>query len=415
MCTRYDFTCFAVKWVLTLSAQQMSTSISHKLFFLIMVLVIPMMMFGAQSPVVDQTADTEHAMFLLILFISLALGVSFMCSIAEAVLLSITPTFIQIRQDRNPRWGNLLHQLRIEKVDRSLAAILTMNTIAHTVGAIEAGVQSAVVFGSNWVGLFSAVMTLAILFFSEIIPKTLGTVYWTSLVGVTSAYIRGLIVLLYPLVIASEGLTRLITKGRPIQHFSRDELIAMAGVGEETGDIEKHESLILQNLFRLQSLNATDIMTPRTVMFTLPHDMLIKDAQSAVEKGVFSRIPIIDGSIDEIRGFVLKDEILAAGSSAKDQTLSDLRRELLAVPDSLLLPALLKLLLDERHHIVLLVDEYGGTKGLVSLEDVLETLLGTEIVDELDSVADMQELARKKGANQIKSLGLDAPENDSGQ
>lgn len=380
-----------------------------------MVLVIPMMMFGAQSPVVDQTADTEHAMFLLILFISLALGVSFMCSIAEAVLLSITPTFIQIRQDRNPRWGNLLHQLRIEKVDRSLAAILTMNTIAHTVGAIEAGVQSAVVFGSNWVGLFSAVMTLAILFFSEIIPKTLGTVYWTSLVGVTSAYIRGLIVLLYPLVIASEGLTRLITKGRPIQHFSRDELIAMAGVGEETGDIEKHESLILQNLFRLQSLNATDIMTPRTVMFTLPHDMLIKDAQSAVEKGVFSRIPIIDGSIDEIRGFVLKDEILAAGSSAKDQTLSDLRRELLAVPDSLLLPALLKLLLDERHHIVLLVDEYGGTKGLVSLEDVLETLLGTEIVDELDSVADMQELARKKGANQIKSLGLDAPENDSGQ
>lgn len=380
-----------------------------------MVLVIPMMTFGAQSPVADQTADTEHAMFLLILFISLALGVSFMCSIAEAVLLSITPTFIQIRQDRNPRWGNLLHQLRIEKVDRSLAAILTMNTIAHTVGAIEAGVQSAVVFGSNWVGLFSAVMTLAILFFSEIIPKTLGTVYWTSLVGVTSAYIRGLIVLLYPLVIASEGLTRLITKGRPIQHFSRDELIAMAGVGEETGDIEKHESLILQNLFRLQSLNATDIMTPRTVMFTLPHDMLIKDAQSAVEKGVFSRIPIIDGSIDEIRGFVLKDEILAAGSSAKDQTLSDLRRELLAVPDSLLLPALLKLLLDERHHIVLLVDEYGGTKGLVSLEDVLETLLGTEIVDELDSVADMQELARKKGANQIKSLGLDAPENDSGQ
>jgi len=390
----------------------MRLPLTKKISILVMV-AYPAIAWGANTiSSFEQPPEGEQALVLLILFVSLALVISFLCSVAEAVLLSITPTYIQIRQDRNPRWGNRLYELRIAKVDRSLAAILTMNTIAHTVGAIEAGVQSAIVFGSKWVGLFSAVMTLAILFFSEIIPKTLGTVYWTKLVGITTTYIRGLVFLLYPLVVASEGLTRLITRGRPIQHFSRDELIAMAGVGEETGGIEKHESHILQNLFRLQSLKVTDIMTPRTVMFVLPQDMTIIDAQGAVEDSPFSRIPIVEGSVDNVEGFVLKDEILAAGQNSGNKTLSDLRRKLIAVPDSLLLPALLKLLLDDRHHLVLVVDEYGGTRGLVSLEDVMETLLGTEIVDELDNVTDMQALARRQGAKQIESLGLkDSEEN----
>lgn len=386
----------------------------QNLISLIILFVIPLSaMAAAPLPAGELPGDIERAKLLLVLFVSLALGISFMCSVAEAVLLSITPTYIQIRQDKNPRWGDILHQLRVDKVDRSLAAILTMNTIAHTVGAIEAGVQSAVVFGSTWVGLFSAIMTLAILFFSEIIPKTLGTVYWPKLVGVTAAYIRTLIALLYPLVLASELLTRLITRGRQVQHFSRDEFIAMAGVGEETGDIEQHESKILHNLFHLQKLKVTDIMTPRTVMFTLSQDMTVSEAQTEVEDSAFSRIPITDGGIDKISGFVLKDEILAAGLNTPDQTLSGLRRELMAVPDSLLLPDMLKLLLDERHHIVLVVDEYGGTKGLVSLEDVMETLLGREIVDELDDVDDMQALAREQGAQHIKAIGLDTPEDES--
>ena len=379
----------------------------------LMALLLPMAALGAGLPPSEgQPTDTEHAKLLLIVFVSLALVVSFMCSVAEAVLLSITPTYIQIRQERNPRWGKILHQLRVEQVDRSLAAILTMNTIAHTVGAIEAGVQSAVVFGNNWVGLFSAIMTLAILFFSEIIPKTLGTVYWPNLVGITAGYIRTLIFLLYPLVVASELLTRLITRGRQVQHFSRDDFIAMVGVAAESGDMEKHESRILNNLFLLQSLRVTDIMTPRTVMFTLPQDLTIDAAQTAVENSAFSRIPVTAGSIDEVTGFVLKDEILAAGLNPQDQTLVELRRELTAVPTSLLLPALLKLLLDQRHHLVLVVDEYGGTKGLVSLEDVMETLLGTEIVDELDNFTDMQALARKQGAQRIKSMGLEPPSED---
>ncbi len=386
----------------------MIDSNSHKASILYILLAIPVVTLGMSPSIAgNQAVDAEQAWTLLILFVGIALGMSFMCSIAEAVLLSITPTYIQIRQDKNPRWGKVLHQLRVEKVDRSLAAILTMNTIAHTVGAIEAGVQSAVIFGSNRVGLFSAIMTLAILFFSEIIPKTLGTVYWPSLVGITAVYIRTLIFLLYPLVLVSELLTRLITRGRQIQHFSRDEFIAMASVGTETGDIEKHESKILHNLFMLQSMTVTEIMTPRTVMFSLPHDMLIGEAQYAVEDSAFSRIPIVDGSIDDVTGFVLKDEILAAGESAQKNSLSDLQRELAAIPHSLHLPALLKLLLTEHHQIVLVVDEYGGTKGLVSLEDVMETLLGTEIVDELDDVTDMQALARREAAKRIDSLGLD--------
>ena len=256
-------------------------------------------------------------------------------------------------------------------------------------------------------------MTLAILFFSEIIPKTLGTVYWPELVRITVGYIRILIFLLYPLVVASELVTRLITRGKPIQRFSRDELIAMAGVGEETGDLELHESRILHNVFQLQSMKVTDIMTPRTVMFTLPQSMPLGEAQTEVEDSAFSRIPIFNEGIDEITGFVLKDEILAAGEDTEGKILSDLRRDLYAVPDSVLLPALLKLLLDKRRHLVLVVDEFGGTKGLVSLEDLLETLLGTEIVDELDNVTDMQELAKKQAAKRIESLGLDEPEDKS--
>ncbi len=392
----------------------MIESISHKASILFIVLAIPAVTLGMTPASIGyQAADTEQTWTLLILFVGLALGISFMCSIAEAVLLSITPTYIQIRRDKNPIWGKVLYRLRVEKVDRSLAAILTMNTIAHTVGAIEAGVQSALIFGSNRVGLFSAIMTLTILFFSEIIPKTLGTVYWPSLVGITTAYIRTLIFLLYPLVLVSELLTQLITRGRQIQHFSRDEFIAMANVGTETGDIEKYESKILHNLFLLQSMKVTEIMTPRTVMFSLPDNMPIAEAQSTVEDSAFSRIPIFDRSIDAVTGFVLKDEILAAGESAQKHSLSDLRRELRAIPHSLLLPALLKLLLTEHHQIVLVVDEYGGTKGLVSLEDVMETLLGTEIIDELDNVTDMQALARKEAAKRIDSLGLNYPEDKS--
>jgi len=349
----------------------------------------------------------------------MALGISFLCSVAEAVLLSITPTYIQKQHEKLPRWGERLQQLRQDRVDRSLAAILTMNTIAHTVGAIEAGVQSAAVFGNKWVGLFSAVMTLAILYFSEIIPKTLGAVHWPRLVRITVLYIRILIVLLYPLVLVSERITRLITRGKSIQRFGREEFIAMVSIGEQTGGIARHESRIIRNLFLLRSLKVSDIMTPRTVLHSLPINMPLAEAQDSIQDSAFSRIPIIGEDIDDIRGFVLKDEILAANTGEQGHApLESLKREMHAVPEHMLIPELLHFLLDEQHHIALIVDEFGGTRGIVTLEDVVETLLGIEIMDELDSVVDMQALARQQWNRRIQGLGLEiqpdpAPDEDS--
>jgi CBS domain containing-hemolysin-like protein len=198
---------------------------------------------------------------LLITYVLLALVFSFVCSIAEAVLLSITPSYIAALHEQSPKRAALLKRLKQDNVDQSLAAILTLNTIAHTVGAIGSGAKATAVFGSAWFGLFSAVMTLLILFVSEIVPKTLGAVYWRRLAGPTASFVRGLILVLYPLIWISEKLTQLIAGGRKVHAFSREEFVAMAGVGEKAGAIDENESWIIRNLFRLKSLKATDVMT----------------------------------------------------------------------------------------------------------------------------------------------------------
>ena len=352
--------------------------------------------------------DRSQAVTLLIVFVSLALGVSFLCSVAEAVLLSITPTYIEGLREKKPKRADLLTRLRFEQVDRSLAAILTMNTIAHTVGAIEAGAQSAVVFGSTWVGIFSAVMTLLILFISEIIPKTLGAVYWPQLVNATALYIRTLIVTLYPLVKISEALTQLIARGREVHHFSRDEFMAMVGLGEQTGILDPQEHAIIRNLIQLRFLRARDIMTPRTVIAALALHMDLGEAKEVARSSPFSRLPVFGTGIDDIRGFVLKDELLACqDSDGAEGGLSGVMREVIAVPESMELPRLMNFFIEKRVHLAVVVDEFGGTRGLVTLEDVVETLLGMEIVDELDSVADMQALARKQWERRAKRLGLE--------
>jgi len=355
--------------------------------------------------------EKSDAMFLLIGFVSMALVISFLCSVAETVLLSITPSYIEGLRDKNPEQARQLKLLRQEQIDRSLAAILTMNTVAHTVGAIEAGAQSAVVFGSTWVGIFSGGMTLMILFLSEIIPKTLGAVYWRKLVGVTQLFIRILIVILYPLVRISEGLTKLITRGKSVHQFNRDEFLAMVGFGQKVGEIDEHESKIIKNLFRLRSLKVTDIMTPRIVITALPQDMLATEAQKALRHCPFSRLPLYGQSIDDITGFALKDKIMLYKPSDREElTLASFKRKLHAVPDSMLLPKLLDFFLNNRQQIAIIVDEYGGVKGLVSLEDVIETLLGMDIVDETDNVADMQALARQQWVKRAEALGFELPE-----
>lgn len=347
---------------------------------------------------------------LLIIYVLLALVFSFLCSVAESVLLSITPSFIEGQKERRPKHAALLKRLRQDKVDQSLAAILTLNTIAHTVGAIGSGAKATAVFGSAWFGLFSAVMTLLILFFSEIIPKTLGAVYWTTLVGPISSFLNILIVLLYPIVWISERLTKLISHGKDIHIFSRDEFIAMAQVGVETGHIRDKESRIIRNIFRFESLKVDDIMTPRTVISALPEDMQIIDSLKQVTQIPFSRLPLYTTHLDNITGFVLKEDILINATQKRgDQKLDTLKREILTVPDSVSLTVLLERFLKDRQHIAIVVNnKHGGTDGLVTLEDLIETIMGMEIMDETDDVEDMRALARKQWKKRAKAMGLDA-------
>ena len=353
----------------------------------------------------DMNADG----LLLIIYVLLALVFSFLCSVAESVLLSITPSFIEGQKERRPKHAALLKRLRQDKVDQSLAAILTLNTIAHTVGAIGAGAKATVVFGSAWFGLFSAVMTLLILFLSEIVPKTIGVVYWSKLVGPVSIFVNTLIVVLYPIVWISERLTKFISHGKDIHIFSRDEFIAMAQVGVETGHIRDKESRIIRNIFRFESLKVDDIMTPRTVISALPEDMKIIDSLKQVTQIPFSRLPLYATHLDNITGFVLKEDILInAAQKQGDQKLNTLKREILTVPDSVSLTVLLEQFLKDRQHIAIVVNEHGGTDGLVTLEDLIETIMGMEIMDETDDVEDMRALARKQWKERAKGMGLDA-------
>ena len=286
---------------------------------------------------------------------------------------------------------------------------MTLNTIAHTVGAIGAGAKATVVFGSAWFGLFSAVMTLLILFLSEIVPKTLGAVYWSKLVGPISYFVNTLIVVLYPIVWISERLTKFISHGKDIHIFSRDEFIAMAQVGVETGHIRDKESRIIRNIFRFESLKVDDIMTPRAVIFALPEDMKIIDSLKQVTQTPFSRLPLYETRIDDITGFALKEDVLInAAHERGDEKLKALKREILVVPESVSLIALLERFLKDRQHIAIVVNEHGGTDGLVTLEDLIETLMGMEIMDETDDVEDMRALARKQWKVRAKAMGLDA-------
>ncbi|MEQ9104792.1 MAG: hemolysin family protein [Rhodothermales bacterium] len=349
--------------------------------------------------------DTD--LLLLLVYVSAALGFSFMCSIAEAVLLSITPSYIEAQKSARPGFAELLRKLKQDNIDQSLAAILTLNTIAHTVGAIGAGAQANVVFGSAWFGVFSAVMTLLILFLSEIVPKTIGAVYWTTLARPTAVFVRILILTMYPLVWVSERLTKLIAGGKSTHIFSREEFIAMSRVGEQAGLINMNEFRVIRNLFRLDGLQARDVMTPRPVMSALAVDQSLREAFDDVTQLPFSRYPLYGEDSDDILGFVLKDDILLR--MARGETLPSLhplRRDVLVVPEMVSLSQLLEQLLKDRRHLALVVDEYGGTRGLVTLEDVLETLIGAEIMDESDKVDDMRAWARKLWTDRAEALGI---------
>ncbi len=352
-------------------------------------------------------------MTLLLFYLLLAIGVSFFCSIAEAVLLSIRPSYIATLEQKNKSSGIILKNLR-DHLDRPLAAILTANTIAHTVGAAGVGAQATIVFGSGYLGITSAVLTLLILIFSEIIPKTLGATYWKQLAPIMGVLITWLTKILFPLVWLSEKLTRLLSRSNASAFtFSRDEITAMAKIGTQEGLLNAKEHKIIANLMKLNRLSVRDIMTPRLVIFSIHEDMTVENYFTIHSGKPFSRIPVYGQNMNEIESYVLKNDLLIA--QARDEfsrKLSEFRRDFLIVSDKLSAFDVYDRLMHEKSHISLVVDEYGTVQGLVSLEDVVETLIGLEIVDESDLVEDMQILANKRWRERMHAFGID-PDNHS--
>jgi len=293
------------------------------------------------------------------------------------------------------------------QIDRPLAAILSLNTIANTMGAAAAGAQAAALFGSHVVGAFSAGMTLMILIFSEIIPKTVGAIFWRQLAPIVVRVLMPVMWVMWPLVRLAQSVTRLLTRHRSKISFSREEFSALAEIGHQEGVFHENESRILKNLFRFTSIRVKDIMTPRIVVFSLANAMTIDEVMESHEEFRFSRILVYRESRDVVAGYVLKDDLLLKAAQGRgDLTLEALTREIMVVPDALSISALLDRLLDRLDHIAMVVDEYGGFAGIVTMEDVVETLLGMEIVDEADTIQDLQEWARQQWTRRARRLGL---------
>ena len=351
-------------------------------------------------------------MSLLIFYVVLALGVSFLCSILEAVLLSVTPGFIQHEVSSGKKYAKHLEKMK-QNVDGPLSAILTLNTIAHTMGAAGAGAQWKVLYDDTGEAIFAGVLTVLVLILSEIIPKTLGAKLWRLLAAPTTLVLRFMIWVLTYLPPWPLPILKLITKllgGHGEGHeVSRAELSAMAEIGSQTGQLEDKESQILQNLLKFKSSKVKDIMTPRTVVYALPQVTTVEDFLTEAMPKPFSRVPIFDEDRDHITGFVLKSDIMSAKlhDQHKGKTLVDFIRDIKAVSENDSIYHTFKLMTQEKQHLMMVIDEFGGMDGIVTMEDVVETLLGMEIVDEADRNEDMQVLARALWAKRAKSMGLD--------
>jgi len=345
-------------------------------------------------------------MTLLLIYLSIAVFISFLCSILEAVLLSITPSFINTKLHEGKKQGKDLKKLK-DNIDKPLSAILTLNTFANTAGAAGVGAQAQIVWGNEYLTVISIGLTLVILFFSEIIPKTIGAIYWRVLAEPTSIILKILVVILWPTVWFSQKITKLLKSNKQISVLSRADFHAMTDLGLKDGLLEESQSNIIKNLLNFNSIQSRHIMTPRTVVIAENEEMSFTEYIKKHPKMDFSRIPIYKDKIDKITGFVLKDEILMQQLEKSDKkSLKDIRRKIDVIPEVAPVPELFKLLIENNTHIAMVVDEYGGMAGIVTMEDIIETLLGLEITDELDKVEDLQALARANWEKRAKRLGL---------
>ena len=349
-------------------------------------------------------------MGLLLTFAVLSIFFSFMCSILEAALLSITPSFIKIKRKEGKAYADVLANLK-KDIDKPLIAILTINTIAHTVGAILVGVQAEKTFGDggNSVGIVSAIMTLAILVLSEIIPKTIGATYWQSLGNFTA---KSLKIMIFPLKYT--GIlwllmltTKLIGKSAHVSSMSKEEFAAITDAAEEDGVFEESETTVIKNLLVFKSVEAKDVMTPFSVAITEDESISLEEFHKSHKNLKFSRIPVYKDKSNNVSGFILKDDVLEEMIEDREQQpLSSIKRDILVTKDNTPIPELFEIFVQKRAHISMIVDEYGNVTGIVTMEDIIETLLGLEIMDESDSVEDMQMLARKNWERRAKRLGL---------
>ncbi len=353
-------------------------------------------------------------MGLLLFFLIISVFFSFLCSILEAVLLSVTPSFISIKEQEGSPIADDLKAYK-EDIDRPLSAILTLNTIAHTVGAIGVGASATKVWPNNELitgMVVPVVVTLIILIISELIPKTLGANYWQGLSSFTVKTLKIMMFVLAPMIWMSQLITKNLKKDKDKSVLSRGDFIAMTRVGTESGAIKEGESKIINNLLRFESIRVKDVMTPRTVVISASEEMSIQEFHNQNELLRFSRIPIYSAENGgkkegDITGYILKDELLLAIVNGKGgQPLNSIKREIFVTDRNTPIPELFNTLMEKREHISLVIDEYGTMSGIATMEDIIETLLGMEIVDELDSVEDMQQLARKNWEHRAKKIGL---------
>ncbi|MFC2104156.1 CNNM domain-containing protein [Bacteroidota bacterium] len=346
-------------------------------------------------------------MGLLVLYFLLAIIVSFMCSILEASLLSVTPTFLAGKVSEGKPFAKNLQKIK-ENIDTPLAAILTINTFANTVGAVGVGVQAQRLWGNEYLTIVSGILTVTILIFSEIIPKTLGANYWKNLAPIVPYFLKGMIYSpFYPIIILAKFITKALKKDKNKDILSRSEFHAMAEIGVKEGIFKKEESKILLNLMVFNKIEVKSILTPRTVVFAAEQEIAVKDFFEKNDKIRFSRIPIYNKDIENITGYVLKDDIMQYMIEDKgDKKLESLHRDIKVVNEQMPIIRLFYKLIEEKEHIAMVVGEYGEMVGIVTMEDIIETLLGTEIMDEFDHVADMQDLAKKIWEKKVRRLGM---------
>ena len=341
-------------------------------------------------------------MTLLIIYLAIAIGISFVCSVLEAVLLSITPSFVESIMRERPVRGKVVARVK-QHLDQSISSILILNTFAHTMGAAGVGSQAAKVFGARWETLIAIILTLAILYFSEIIPKTLGATFWRQLAIPSAHMIHWLVKLVYPLIWLSTLITKTFRKNHH-NEITREEIIALASLGHKMGSLVSQENEYLANVLSLREIKTEKILTPRSVIHSLEESTTVNSALDHEKTIQFTRIPVFKGDQDNIVGMVTNRELMMGDREGKsNQAISDFCKPLTRVSENLPVQQLLDMFIKKREHMFLVEDEYGQTAGIVTLEDAIETMLGKEIVDETDTIVDLQKFAKGKYRDRLRN------------